>query len=58
MFVFPDNEPEPPGRVHPWTEAVKNSEWRYHDFKQHPELIRTVLEDFVPYTDEAAVAAF
>jgi hypothetical protein len=40
-------EAEP--RAHPWSTAVNDSAHRYIDFKLEPQLIRTALEDWVPY---------
>lgn len=44
-------------RRHPWT-VGKEAPFRYHDFKQHPELIPTVLEDFVPYAQQPGFEGF
>jgi hypothetical protein len=46
------------GRDHPWTESEKCSDWKYHDFKSHPELIPKVLEDFRPYAHFQASQLF
>jgi hypothetical protein len=45
-------------RAHPWTDAVTNSAFRYYDLKAEPGLIRTALEDLVPFGDDAAIATF
>jgi hypothetical protein len=45
-------------RSHPWTTATSDPASRYYDFKVHPELIPTVLEDFRPWDDSAAVREF
>jgi len=45
-------------RSHPWTTMVSDKNSVYHDFKQHPELIRTTLEDLLPYKKHAFVAQF
>lgn len=42
-------------RSHPWTDAVANVAFRYHDFTAEPSLIRTVLEDFLPWSHYPAV---
>ncbi len=42
-------------RSHPWTNAVASSESRYYDLKAEPQLIRTSLEDFVPWSHYGAV---
>jgi hypothetical protein len=33
-------------RTHPWIDSVHNTDWKCYDFKQHPELVFEVLEDF------------
>ena len=53
---YDGEESEP--RAHPWTDAVGSSECRYYDLKAAPGLIRTALEDFVPFGHFAAVAEF
>ena len=45
-------------RQHPWSETEGHSEEQYQDFKAKPELITTVLEDFVPYTLWSAIQHF
>jgi hypothetical protein len=45
-------------RAHPWAFGGDNQEFRYYDFKQFPELIPTVLEDFRPYRERPAVQTF
>jgi hypothetical protein len=42
-------------RSHPWTDAVASAASRYYDLKAHPDLIRTALEDFLPWSHYAAV---
>jgi hypothetical protein len=42
-------------RSHPWQ---GNSNERYYDFKVQPDLVTTVLEDFTPWSDWAAIQAF
>ena len=36
-------------RSHPWTDSRANAAWRYHDLTRNPALIRTSLEDWVPW---------
>lgn len=48
-------QPLSPPRSHPWTTSAGNEASRYYDFKAHPHLIRTVLEDFVPWSHYPAV---
>jgi hypothetical protein len=45
-------------RSHPWTDAVASSEFRYHDLRAEPALIRTSLEDFAPWAAYPAVERF
>ncbi len=45
-------------RSHPWTDAVTNSSARYYDLKKRPALIRTSLEDFLPWDRYAAIESF
>lgn len=48
-------EPLTEPRAHPWSDSVANAEYRYHDLKAMPALIRTSLEDFVPWGRYGAV---
>jgi hypothetical protein len=48
------NEP----RSHPWRTARANSTYRYYDFTTTPALIRTSLEDFVPWVRYPAIERF
>ena len=45
-------------RSHPWTDAVTSSDFRYYDLKLSPALIRTSLEDFLPWSRYPAVERF
>ena len=45
-------------RAHPWTDAQANAAHRYYDFRRRPELIRSVLEDFVPWSAHPAIETF
>ena len=45
-------------RSHPWTDAVASSGFRYYDLRSSPALIRTSLEDFVPWSRYPAVERF
>jgi hypothetical protein len=45
-------------RSHPWTDAVTSSDLRYYDLKSSPALIRTSLEDFLPWSRYPAVDRF
>ncbi|MFT5042846.1 MAG: hypothetical protein ACI8TX_003839 [Hyphomicrobiaceae bacterium] len=42
-------------RSHPWTDTSGPDAGQYFDLKSHPELIRTALEDLVPWSHYAAV---
>ena len=57
MFVEFDSDVPPP-RQHPWTESVANPDWRYCDFKMHPEQIPLALEDFRPWCHYPAITSF
>ncbi len=45
-------------RAHPWADAEGNASHRYYDLKANPELIRSALEDFVPWSRFRAVETF
>lgn len=45
-------------RRHPWSVGKKNASFRYYDFKQQPELIATVLEDFLPHAHHQGTQRF
>jgi len=45
-------------RSHPWNHAASNPTHRCYDFKSHPELIRTKLEDFLPLNKWSAIDHF
>jgi hypothetical protein len=45
-------------RSHPWSPSTADLGHRYHDFRSTPELIPTVLEDFRPWDDHAAIRSF
>jgi len=45
-------------RAHPWSEAEADSTQRYYDFKQSPELIPSVLEDFQEFSSYRSVQQF
>lgn len=42
-------------RSHPWTDTIAPEAGRYFDLKALPELIRTELEDLVPWSHYAAI---
>ncbi len=50
--------PPLPLRSHPWTDATGNAQFRYYDLIGSPELIRTALEDLLPWQHTAAVERF
>lgn len=45
-------------RLHPWTTSTNDPRGKYYDFKSCPGLIRTNLEDFVPYQNYHGVQVF
>lgn len=45
-------------RSHPWTVATDDPACRYYDLKARPALIRTSLEDFLPWSDRPAIETF
>ena len=45
-------------RSHPWTGSLASDAHHYVDLKATPALIRTSLEDFVPWSRYAAVGGF
>jgi hypothetical protein len=53
-----EGETEGLARAHPWSTSSADARHRYVDFKASPELIRTALEDFIPFAHYPAVEAF
>lgn len=53
-----DGAPFTEARSHPWTDAVSNDAFRYYDLRADPSLVRTALEDFVPYGHYPAIEDF
>jgi hypothetical protein len=45
-------------RSHPWSGSSSDPGARYHDFAASPQLIRSELEDFIPYRRYAAIEEF
>jgi hypothetical protein len=45
-------------RSHPWTDTAASSRHRYYDLTAMPGLIRSSLEDFVPWAHYPAIDAF
>ena len=59
MHVYEATEKTLEGvRSHPWRTAIYDLTCRCYDFKAHPELIPTVLEDFLPWAKYPAVQDF
>lgn len=50
-----DGVPIEEPRSHPWSDTVASASCRYYDLKAHPGLIRTALEDLLPWSHYAAV---
>ena len=46
------------GREQPWTTGETDKNFRYYNFRNSPELIESVLEDFSPLADYEAVGKF
>ncbi len=53
-----DGPPLTVARSHPWTDAVASAAHRYYDLRATPSLIRTSLEDFVPWSRYGAILGF
>jgi len=51
-------EPFPEPRSHPWLDSTSDPNARYYDFTASPLLIRSALEDFVPWARYGAVETF
>jgi hypothetical protein len=45
-------------RSHPWIDAVADARCRYYDLTASPALIRSSLEDFLPWSRYAAIEEF
>jgi hypothetical protein len=45
-------------RLHPWDRSASDPNARFVNFRNHPELVRTSLEDFVPYAHQPAIDRF
>jgi len=45
-------------RSHPWTDTAGSPDERYYDLTTTPSLIRSSLEDFVPWSQYPAIDAF
>ena len=59
MLVYYDKSLEQAvARTHPWRDAEYDESARYYDFIKHPELIRTSLEDVLPFGDEPCAVHF
>jgi hypothetical protein len=56
-FEHPDEE-STVHRAHPWTVAISDPNHRYYDLKTEPGLIRSSLEDFIPWSHLAAIETF
>lgn len=51
-------EPFSAPRSHPWVGAASDKSSRYYDLTAAPALIRSSLEDFVPWAEYAAIETF
>jgi hypothetical protein len=45
-------------RSHPWTDSASSAAARYYDLTRTPSLIRSALEDFVPWSHYPAIDGF
>ena len=45
-------------RSHPWSKSEYNPDWKYYDFRNNPELIKTSLDDFKPWEHHQAIQDF
>jgi hypothetical protein len=59
MRTYDRTDPDPEAvRAHPWTVATGDPSARYHDLVTSPALIRTSLEDFLPWAGWPAIETF
>ena len=61
MLIYPATDLSLQGhRAQPWdkTTTHKYRPGQYYDFRKHPELIETHLEDFVEYSDKQSIKTF
>lgn len=57
VYEHPD-EMSGESRQRRWLVSEYDSSHRFYDFRENPELIPTVLEDFVPFADQPSVQEF
>ncbi|MFK7930078.1 MAG: hypothetical protein AB8H79_17925 [Myxococcota bacterium] len=59
MQVFELRQPEQLRlRAHPWIDAEHDNTGRYYNFREHPDQIRTSLEDLKPWAGHASTETF
>lgn len=58
MRAYFESELQEDIRMQPWGIASYDKRGKYYDFKKHPKLIRTVLEDFKSYEKYESVDLF
>jgi len=59
MHVFHDpGEGKGEPRLHPWGVSAHDPDAKFVDFLKCPDLIRTSLEDFIPYAHQPAIERF
>ncbi len=59
MYVVEHADPDAfSARSHPWHGSASDPDLCHHDLRQHPELIRSALEDFRPWTRYPAIETF
>ena len=51
-------QPFPELRSHPWVGSASDPAAHHYDFRTSPELIRSALEDFVPWARYSAIETF
>lgn len=45
-------------RTQPWKDSIHDARGKYYNFREHPELIRQVLEDFKPHEESESIQKF
>lgn len=59
MHAFHDHqEGVGEARPHPWQGSLHDPRAKFTDFLAHPELVRSSLEDFIPYAAQPAIDRF
>jgi hypothetical protein len=45
-------------RTQPWKDSIHDARGKHYNFREHPELIRQVLEDFKPHEEYESIQKF